>query len=434
MIGLFAPILVEPLRELQIDAMSASIVGVLTIGAFVLARVRPTLAVALLFVTSEIEWTHVHGAFSLSVSVMVGSAVGLSFLTQPTLVRTLARPAVRIVGLGFGAVMVATLLSAIGAQHRALVGGEVIKLVEYAICFAVAHAAFAARPNAPLAFSAVAVAGIVVSLSALSQLMTGAPAGLTISNVTVPRLAGLLAGPNQLAGYLGLLVPVLLVAVIDTKSRLARGALVLVVLALAGTFSRGGVFGAAVACLVVLQMRPSPSRMRAYALRGGILAGVLVVVALIAGTRTEQAAQPDGLGTRSQLWHAAIALVRGNPLFGVGAGNFETRLASVGYPALHTHANSWFFEALADGGIALFTATLVWIGQTLRALGRCAGRSPFALGALAATAGFVAHGFFDDVAIYPTVAATWWLLVGVGAGLCGEDGEIARVSEKPLLA
>lgn len=422
------------MRVLPIDALSASIVGVLTIGAFVLARVRPTFAVALLFVTSEIEWTHVHGAFSLSISIMVGSAVGLSFLTQPTLVRTLARPAVRIVGLGFGAVMVATLLSAIGAQHRELVGAEVIKLLEYAICFAVAHAAFATRRDAPLAFAAVALAGIVVSLSALSQLVTGAPAGLTIFGSIVPRLAGLLAGPNQLAGYLGLLVPVLLVAVIDTKSRLASGALFLVVLALAGTFSRGGFFGAAVACLVVVQMRPSPSRLRAYALRGGVLAGSLVVLALIAGTRTEGEAQPDGLGTRSQLWHAAIALARGNPLFGVGAGNFETRLASVGYPALHTHANSWFFETLADGGITLFAATLVWIAQTLRALSACAARSPFALGALAATAGFAAHGLFDDLAIFPTVAATWWLLVGVGAGLCCEDGEIAGVSEKPLSA
>lgn len=422
------------MRDLQIDALSASIVGVLTIGAFVLARVRPTLAVALLFITSEIEWTHVHGAFSLSISIMVGSAVGLSFLTQPALVRTLTRPAVRIVGLGFGAVMVATLLSAIGAQHRELVGAEVIKLLEYAICFAVAHAAFATRRDAPLAFAAVALAGIVVSLSALSQLFTGAPAGLRIFGSIVPRLAGLLAGPNQLAGYLGLLVPVLLVALIDTKSRFAGSALFLVILALAGTFSRGGWFGAAVACLVVVQMRPSASRLRAYALRGGVLAGSVIVVALLAGTRTEQGAQPDGLGTRSQLWHAAIALARGNPLFGVGAGNFETRLASVGYPALQTHANSWFFETLADGGIVLVAGTLVWLAQTLRALSRCAARSPFALGALAATAGFIAHGLFDDLTIFPTVAATWWLLVGVGAGLCREDGEIARVSEKPLSA
>lgn len=428
MIEVFAPILVEPMRNLQIDAPSVAIVAVLTIGAFVLGRLRPTLAVALLFITNEIEWTHVHGAFSLSVSIMVGSAVGLSFLTQPTLVRTLTRPVVRIVGLGFCAVMLATLSSLWNAHHRELVGGELIKLLEYAIGFAVAHAAFATRRDAPLAFSAVAVAGIVVSISALSQLVTGAPAGLRISSVIVPRLAGLLAGPNQLAGYLGLLIPVLLVAVIDTESRLARGSLVLVVLALAGTFSRGGFFGAAVACLVVLQMRPS--RSRAFFLRGGILAGTIVVIALIAGTRTEEGAQPDGLGTRSQLWHAAIALFRGSPLVGIGAGNFETRLASVGYPALHTHANSWLFETLADGGIVLLAGTLAWIGQTLRALRACASSSAFALGALAATVGFVAHGLFDDLVIFPTVAATWWLIVGVGAGLCGEDGEFAGVSKK----
>jgi len=433
MLGLFAPILIEPARQLAIDPVSAAIIGLCTIAAFILALKRPTLAVAMLFVTDEIEWTHVHGTFSLSLSVMVGSAVGIAFLTQAELRRTLLRPAVRRVGIGFCVVMGATLMSLARTEHPQLVGVELIKLLEYAITFAVAHAAFATRRDESLAFSAVATAGIVVSIGALAQLVTGAPAGVTIASHLVPRIAGLLAGPNQLAGYLGLLLPVLLVAVIDTRSRLARASLALVILALIGTFSRGGLFGAAVASLVVLQMRPAAARIRVWFLQAGIATAVLIAVGLVAGMRAEGNAQPDGLGTRSQLWHAAIALFRGNPIVGVGAGNFEMRLASVGYPTLHTHANSWYFEALADGGIVLFAGTLVWIRQVVAVLSQGIPGSPFALGALAATVGFIAHGLFDDLVIFPTVAATWWLLVGVGAGLSG-NGEIPRVSETSLPA
>ena len=117
------------MRHLEIDAPFAALVAVLTIGAFVLARWRPTLAVAALFITNEIEWTHVHGAFALTISVMVGAAVGIAFLTQPTLLQTLERPAVRIVGIGFASVALAIALSGVFADHRDLVGAELIKLV-----------------------------------------------------------------------------------------------------------------------------------------------------------------------------------------------------------------------------------------------------------------------------------------------------------------
>jgi len=426
------------MRHLEIDAPFAALVAVLTIGAFVLARWRPTLAVAALFITNEIEWTHVHGAFALTISVMVGAAVGIAFLTQPTLLQTLERPAVRIVGIGFASVALAIALSGVFADHRDLVGAELIKLVEYAITFLIAHAAFATRRDERLAMTAVALAAIVVSLSALAQLFTGAPAGLPLGSLVVPRIAGLLAGPNQLAAYLGLLYPVLLVAVLETRSRVARAALALLLIALLFTFSRGGFFGVAVATLVVVQMRGLTARFRAVLVTVGALTAGVVLAALVSGTlgrmlRADEIARPDGLGTRTELWHAALALFRRSPILGIGAGNFETSLASVGYPDLHTHANSWFFESLADGGLVLVAATIVWLRQTIVALVTAARREPFALGALAATAGFAAHGLFDDLIFYPTVAAAWWLIVGVGAGLAA-NGEIERGSESTALA
>ncbi len=425
------------MRRLDIDPLSSAFFATITIAAFVLARARPTWAVALLFFTDEIEWTHVHGGFSLSVSVLVSSAVGIAFLTQPKLLRTLRRPAVRIVGIGFGAMAIAMALSAFGAHDRGLVFQELLKLLEYAITFLMAHAAFAAERNDRLVFTSVALVAAFVSIGALAQLFTGAPSGFPLGSTVVPRIAGLLAGPNQLAGYLGLLLPVLLLGVLEWRSRLAIVSLVVLGLALLATLSRGGAIGAAVASLVVLQARPLSARLRGalFACIGAVAA--LGVLAFVSGTfarivSADEVARPDGLGTRTQLWHAAIALFRSSPLVGVGAGNFEVRLASVGYPELRTHANSWLFETLADGGIVLLAATAFLIRQAVVAVGDLRS-SPLALAASAATAGFVAHGLFDDLVFYPTVAGTWWLIVGVAAG-SRADGENRPRSENPTAA
>ena len=426
------------MRRLEIEPVSLAIFVAITIAAFVLGRARPTWAVALLFLTDEIEWTHVHGGIALSVSVLVSAAVGIAFLTQPTLLRTLRRPAVRIVGVGFGAMAIAMLLSAIGAHDRGLVLQELIKLLEYAITFLIAHAAFAAERDDRLVFTSIAVVAAIVSVGALAQLFTGAPSGFPVGSTVVPRIAGLLAGPNQLAGYLGLLLPVVLVFVLELRSRLALGSLVLLVLALIATLSRGGALGAAVASLVVLQARPLSAQLRRIlvAIVGGIAA--IGVLAFVSGTfarvvSADDLTRPDGLGNRTQLWHAAIALFRSSPLVGVGAGNFEIRLGSVGYPGLRTHANSWLFETLADGGIVLLAATVFWIRQAFAAVAVGVRSSPLALAAVAATAGFVAHGLFDDLVFYPTVAGTWWLIVGVAAG-SRPDGEIHPRSENSTAA
>ena len=440
MLGLFGPIVIEPARRLEIDPLSATIIGALALAAFVLALRQPTWAIAVLFVSDEVEWTHVHGGFaiSISISVLVSSAVGIAFLTQPTLRRTLRLPAVRIVGSGFAAMALATLLTAVVAERRDLVLLEFVKLTEYAITFLIAHAAFAARRDERLAFEAIAVAAIVVSVSALVQLVTGAPAGIALGSIVVPRIAGLLAGPNQLAGYLGLVFPLLLVGFIERRSRLAAPALVVLALALSFTLSRAGFFGVAVAALVVVQFRPFTARLRAV-LRGALVGlGALAGFALFSGAAAHLAsaddvARPDGLGTRTQLWHAALALFERSPILGVGAGNFEERLASVGFPQLHTHANSWYLEALADGGLVLLAATLWWIRSAIVVVAHRVRREPLALGALAATAGFAAHGIFDDLVFYPTVAGTWWLIVGVAAG-SSADGENASGSESGLLA
>ncbi len=121
----------------------------------------------------------------------------------------------------------------------------------------------------------------------------------------------------------------------------------------------------------------------------------------------------NGLGTRSQLWHAAIVLWRSHPITGIGAGNYETQLGRVGLIGVRTHANSWYLQSLAEGGLLMFSAVLATIYGLIVTLMQS--RAMLTNAALAATAAVCAHQVFDDLIFFPKVGAMWFLILGVGA-------------------
>jgi O-antigen ligase len=357
--------------------------------------------------------------------VLLGVLLGLA--TYPGSLRLLRkRPAPLLLG-ALALLLVVTLLTLLDAVHRGAAVREAFKVVEYAAVFIAAFLCYALDPqDAPLV-GAASIAAILVALSALAQEVVGAPSGLYIGSAIVPRIAGLLEGPNQLAGYCEIAVATLGAWALARRSPLLDVALALTVFADVLTFSRAG-WGALAAVAVVLALVGGKRTWQA--LRPGLfgfVAGGLGAVwwaiyahsPAVLRASLEGSFYAGGVGNRDELWRAAWKMWRDRPILGVGAGNFELLLPAYGLFGVRTHANSLYLQALAEGGILLFVATLGVLTAVLTSffqpLRRLRVASPWIVAALAATIALALHQIADYLVFYPKVGGAWWLLVGVAA-------------------
>ncbi|MGH7729518.1 MAG: O-antigen ligase family protein, partial [Vulcanimicrobiaceae bacterium] len=318
------------------------------------------------------------------------------------------------------------------AQYRIPALRETLKAFEYLALFALVALADRADPDErPLRLALAGSLG-VVALVALAQAIAGAPSVTLLLGHPIARIAGPLEGPNQLAGYLGIALPLVLALA------LARGALPLEIAALALgaaalllTLSRAGIvstlIGLSLVALLCGRTRRSPAT---FALLAGLVAGAfanglravlatgdlraLLALALYAGSASDPA-QTGAVGHRGELWHAALVLWRRSPLLGIGAGNYERELGSVGLHGIRTHANSLYLQALAEGGIVLLVATLATVIAPIVAFARGPLREPLILGALGASVVLALHQTVDLLVFYPKVGELWWIALALGA-------------------
>jgi O-antigen ligase len=334
-----------------------------------------------------------------------------------------ARPAPQLLAV-LGIYLAFTALSIVGAEHRDATLRETLKVAEYGLGFVAAYVCYRLDPDDFALIAAVAVAAIAVSLSALAQEIVGAPSGLYAANAIVPRIAGVLEGPNQLAGYAEIAVATLGAWALVRRTALLDAALAVSVCAAVLTFSRAGLVGLAVAGAIV---GIAGGRNALRALRPaflGLLAGLGVVgwwayYAHSSGVlrfSLQDSVHAGGVGNRDELWSAAWRMFASRPLLGVGAGNYELELPAYGVFGARTHANSWYLQSLAEGGIALFAATVALAVTIVATFARRArDGSPWILAAFAASSALVLHQIADYLVFYPKVGGAWWLLIGIGA-------------------
>jgi len=357
--------------------------------------------------------------------VLLAVIVGLSNRAEAW--RVLRRRPVALVIAAFCAIILVNVLTLAVAQHRSDVLRESFKWLEYLAVFCTLVVAYAADPAARLVRTALFLSILAVALSALWEIVSPAPSGMWIGDVAIPRIAGVLDGPNQLGGYLEVAVAALGAWQMREPNRLTAATLLLSSIALGLTFSRAA-FGGALLILAIFAIVERRTVLRLWPLGLGLagafaadLARIAVIDGLPAADRSllehasdTNASLAGGVGNRAELWRAALFFFRSHPLLGIGAGNYELELSQAGLYGVRTQANSWYLQALAEGGIALFAATVAWIAAVLASLARTLRTSPWGLAAFAASCALVAHGFFDDLVFYPKVAEAWIALIALG--------------------
>lgn len=394
----------------------------------VLAARRPAFAVAALIALDVFDLHRDVGVTTLTLPKMalIGTLAGLC-VRRPS-VRVLTERAALALLIGGALVTAATALSIAQAEYPLEAVRQTLKALEFLVLFATVVVAMRADPDECCVRNALAVTVAIVSAAALSQEFGSAPSVLLYGHEIVRRIAGPLEGPNQLSGYYGITLPVIAAyTLLRNPFRIELAALGLGSFALLLTYSRAGIVATLLALAVVIALAPSIRR-RGIALLTGLatFAGLAVLVAAaktvdvfghFALIRNNYSA--GGVGNRSVLWHAAIALWRAHPWLGIGAGNFEFEIGRVGPEGVKTHANSLYLQALVEGGLPLLGAQLYLTAASVLVFVRRSLREPLLLGACVGSACLALHQTLDFLVFYVKVGGMWWIVLGLAAARVG---------------
>jgi O-antigen ligase len=417
--GYVYPPVFEP-PQYALEPLHAAFFIAIALAVGLLAYRRPALGVGALILCAP--FADARYAFGTSITVPKAALLGfvIALIVHRTSLRVLGERPVRALLFAFAAVLTAIVLSAAFALHHDAVAREFFKWLEYALVFAAAAVGFAYDPDDRPVWNALIVIAFFEAGEAAFQLLFGAPSGVFVGAHYLPRVAGSLEGPNQFAGWLNLLLPVLFARLLTDRNPWLVAAAVLSAAAEAATLSRSGIVAAVVGAAIVLVVtRPTRRVGFRFAFGAVVLGAILVTLGLSVGLESRffslaEVPQPDHLGTRAILWAAALELWRSSPLVGIGAGNFEFDLGMVGHPEVHTHANSLYLQALSETGLAGFAATLYLLWTVLATFARSFSRRPLVIGAFAANVALALHQVFDDLWFFPKVGVFWAVLLAIG--------------------
>jgi putative inorganic carbon (HCO3(-)) transporter len=255
----------------------------------------------------------------------------------------------------------------------------------------------------------------------------------------VPNTGGAGLNPNELAGVLTLVLPVLAIwTAVSWRGHRRGQAALLGGAALVGgglmvaSQSRGAITGIGVALLLSLGLwlrrlpRPGRGLVAAYLalVALGVWLAIRISLAWIAGADRSTDAL-DSFSARVEIWRAAVAMLRDFPLTGIGLGQFSPVL-HLYYPSpliadqqFVPHAHDLYLAYLTELGLPGALAWAVLVGVVLRAAlrGRRAavpGVRWMATGLLLGVAGFLVFGLVDAVAPGARGGLVLWTVLGLG--------------------
>jgi O-antigen ligase/polysaccharide polymerase Wzy-like membrane protein len=430
---LLPPVVDQTIHQTPLTIASALAFAFVAAASMLLALRRPQWATALIaFAIPFAFYRDFMGTtITLEKAVILGVAAGLLWRGAPLVP---ASPSARRILLAGLLVLAATTLSGAQATFIGPVLREALKQVEYLVMFwCAASLIIEQRDDSRWLEGGIIASVLVVSLDAIAQgLFGGAPSGVWINAHRLPRVAGPLEGPNQLGGFLEIALPVLFLSplLLGDRLRVLRfAAIAATAFAVVLTLSRSGIAFALLGLILLWFIDRSAARKSLLPFASGALAGCLLAGSWYwAATHnfglmsdlfrmSEVPLQdPGGVGTRNELWNAALAMFAAHPLIGVGAGNFEHLLSAVGLANVQTHANSLWLQTLAEQGLLGLAALLALDIVVLREAGVGLRQSWLARAAFVATICLLLHQVFDDLFFFPKVGLLFWLLIGATAG------------------
>lgn len=296
------------------------------------------------------------------------------------------------------------------------------------------------------------VSAALVGIHATVQYLWGSDASVgfyTSSGELVERVTGGFGHPNQLAGFLLLLVPiVIMTAALSRQGRaLAVVAAGLAVVGVYASFSRAALMGLLAVPLILL-------RGRRLLLLTPVLALALVLAMpdLLKERFATVTTRGTEAATRLDFWHTATALFADNPVNGVGVGQFPRAYAEARVPGKRflpttifeppPHAHNLAFHLLAEQGLVGLTAfagaVVIAVRHAVR-LRRSSARHLSWVGSAVLTAivAFLIHNVFD-VTLFEATAIHFWAILGILSAAVmmarRDEGEAAGVAEPAVAA
>lgn len=316
-------------------------------------------------------------------------------------------------------------------------------VIEPVIYFSLARAWLREQTLRHIAIWAFVGGATLVSLLAIGQVATGRG---VVAVEGVRRALGTYDHPNALALFLvraGTFSAAFL-ALGPAPRRVRAGWLppLLIVVAIFLTFSRGALVGLAIAIIllgIVIGLRRAAP---------GLLAAAVIVVALLAlaGAGLTTLREGSGsIGLRQMIWASTLAMIRDNPVFGVGLDQFYYQYApryvnpAAWGERFTSHPHNLFLDFWTRLGI-MGLAWLVWTLSTLATVAARGWRAKNGAGrrllfaATIAAAAAIVHGLVDNFYFLIDLAFLWWFLlalIAIASDAIGAEQAQAADEERP---
>jgi O-Antigen ligase len=406
-IGLVLPVFWFPLRWLPLTLVALPVIPLVLVARWrTVGRLTPA---------SATEWP----------LLMVLGATCLAEI--PVFDASLAAP--KILGLALGAAALLAIQSAV--TSRAAVDRAVVGLAVLTLGLAVLGLVGVEWPTSG-------------KLAVLDPLLRQLP---VLVRGIVPNTATGAINPNELAGNLALLVPLVAARFVSRgASRLPRsraaalgGAIAVGGLLLVAMQSRGALVGASLGLilLLTLERQMTSGLNRRAALAALCLALVLGLAAAWGGLTTLRYAQADSpasptsldsLTGRLELWGRSVAMLRDFAVTGIGPGQFNPVLHML-YPTdlvaadqFVPHAHNLYLAYAVELGIPGALAVTVLVIVVVRGCVTAArGADPVlrsgGLGVISGLAAFFVFGITDAIAPGARGGLPFWMVLGLGTAV-----------------